>query len=206
MIFNIFLILFILFFIIFISWRYLSLRYTIPMPSFLKLFIEIENPIFTNNHAKNIISKLPLKNDITIIDFGCGAGRVTIPLGKSLQPYNGTVIGYDIQDKMLEIVKKKIISSSLNNILLLNTLNEYKNKIDIVLLVNVLGEIPSKEKTISDIYNLLKDDGMISVTEVIADPHFIRQKELIQLFQNANFKIESIFGSKLAYTIHFVKN
>ena len=77
---------------------------------------------------------------------------------------------------MLARVRKKIEASGLQNVKFVHAgLGEGKLPaayFDRAVLVTVLGEIPDRESALKEIYSALKLDGMLSVTEVILDPHF----------------------------------
>jgi ubiquinone/menaquinone biosynthesis C-methylase UbiE len=76
---------------------------------------------------------------------------------------------------------------------------------DRAVLVTVLGEIPDQASALKEIYNSLIPGGVLSVTEVIFDPHFQSREAVLKIAQAAGLKEKHFFGRKLAYTIHFEK-
>ena len=82
-----------------------------------------------------------------VLDFGCGPGRLTIPVAKQVGP-SGTVIAFDIQPGMLERVRVKADHENLGNIQFVQSAAGEgklgKNEYDRVLLVTVMVEIPDK--------------------------------------------------------------
>lgn len=80
-----------------------------------------------------------------------------------------------------------------------------KNEYDMVLLVTVLGEIPDRKKAMREIFTSLKPNGILSVTEVIADPHFQSRKTVISEAEKAGFIKKARFGSRLSFTLNFQK-
>jgi len=50
-----------------------------------------------------------------------------------------------------------------------------------------------------------KPGGLLSITEIIFDPHFQSRRTVRQLAQAAGFKKQAFFGNRLAYTLHFAK-
>lgn len=56
-----------------------------------------------------------------------------------------------------------------------------------------------------EIHAALKPGGILSVTEVIFDPHFQRRVTTLRLAQAAGFVEKNFFGKQLAYTMHFEK-
>ena len=143
-----------------------------------------------------------------VLDFGCGPGRLTVPVAKQIGP-SGTATAFDIQPEMLERVRAKAGQDKLVNI-------EYiqgaagqgklkKNEYDCVLLVTVLGEIPDKATAIKEIFESLKSGGLLSITEVIADPHFQTRKKVLEVVSSVDFKETGFFGNPISYTINFGK-
>ena len=73
------------------------------------------------------------------------------------------------------------------------------------LLVTVLGEIPDRKAVLAEIFDSLKPDGILSVTEVIADPHFQRRESVTSAAKSVGFVEGAFFGNRIAYTINFEK-
>ncbi len=71
--------------------------------------------------------------------------------------------------------------------------------------MTVLGEIPDRESALSEIFAALKPGGILSVTEVIFDPHFQRRGTVAELAKAAGFRERAMFGNRFAYTLHFEK-
>jgi ubiquinone/menaquinone biosynthesis C-methylase UbiE len=67
------------------------------------------------------------------------------------------------------------------------------NRYDCVFLVTVLGEIPDKVAALKEIFDSLKVKGTLSVTEVIADPHFLRQNTVRHLAKSVGFVEKGFF-------------
>jgi SAM-dependent methyltransferase len=133
--------------IIAIIWRFSSDRASIPCPSWLGWLVELDNPVLKNNSAREIMAHLELHPGLKVLDFGCGPGRLTIPIAKQIGA-SGTVTAFDIQPAMLERVRAKAELENLGNIeFVLGAAGEGKlgkNQFDRVLLVTVLGEIPDQ--------------------------------------------------------------
>jgi ubiquinone/menaquinone biosynthesis C-methylase UbiE len=110
---------------------------------------------------------------------------------------------------MLARVREKVEAACLKNVLFLQSgLGEGKLPkayFDRALLVTVLGEIPDQKAALKEIHCALKPGGILSVTEVIFDPHFQRRETVSHLAQVAGFEEKDFFGRSLAYTMHFRK-
>lgn len=194
--------------VIALIWRASSGHFSIPCPSWLGWLVEMDNPFLKNNSAREIIPRLHLINGMKILDFGCGPGRLTIPIARQIGA-SGMVTAFDIQPEMLARVRAKAEQEKLVNIeYIQGAAGEGKlkeNEFDRVLLVTVLGEIPDKEKAIKEIYESLKSGGLLSITEVIADPHFQTRKKVTEVVGSVGFKEVEFFGSRISYTINFEK-
>ncbi|WP_199618034.1 class I SAM-dependent methyltransferase [Paenibacillus alkalitolerans] len=194
--------------IIFSVWRISSRHVNVPCPFWLRWAVELENPFTKSNQSKHIISRLDIESGMKVMDIGCGPGRLTIPLAKAVGP-NGQVVAVDIQLKMLEVVRSKAAREDLSNIEFVNVaMGEgklTKQGADRAVLVTVLGEIPNRELALKEIYDSLKPDGILAVTEVIFDPHFQSKKTVLDMVKPIGFTEVGFFGNKLAYTVYLKK-
>ena len=189
-----------------IIWRLSSLRSSIPCPTWLGWLVELDNPLFRNNSAREIIRHLALEPGMNVLDFGCGPGRLTIPVAKRVGS-GGEVTAFDIQAGMLQRVRSKAAAEKLDNIRFVQGgAGEGKlgcEQYDRALLVTVLGEIPDRQAALAEIFDSLKHGGILSVTEVIADPHFQRRDSVRQAATAAGFVERAFFGNRVSYTINF---
>lgn len=139
-----------------------------------------------------------------ILDAGCGPGRLTIPLAKAVGP-NGHIVAMDIQTSMLMKVQKKAKNENLKNIEFLHgALGEKKlspNQFDKAFLVTVLGEIPDQKEALMDIFNALKPNGILSITEIIFDPHYQTIDSVLKITSLIGFQEKERFGNWIAFTL-----
>jgi 2-polyprenyl-3-methyl-5-hydroxy-6-metoxy-1,4-benzoquinol methylase len=194
--------------IIAIIWRFSSHRSSIPCPTWLSWLVELDNPFLKNNSAHQIIQHLALQPGMKVLDFGCGPGRLTLPVAKQIGP-TGQVTAFDIQAGMLQRVRAKTQAEHLGNIQFIQGgAGDGKlghNQYDRVLLVTVLGEIPDQKAALAEIFDSLKRGGILSVTEVIADPHFQRRDRVAGAANSVGFVERDFFGNRISYTINFEK-
>ncbi|MCW7753412.1 methyltransferase domain-containing protein [Desulfobotulus sp. H1] len=189
-------------------WRLASRRRSLPCPVWLGWLVEMDNPFTRTNRASTILSLLDIRPGMFVADVGCGPGRLSIPLAQNVGK-EGHVIAMDMQEGMLSRTCQKAKASGLDNITFLKAgagsgaLAGYR--FDRVLLVTVLGEIPDPKPALAEIYQALKPDGILSVTEIIFDPHFQKKESVLQLASSIGFKEKGFYGNAIAYTLHLEK-
>jgi len=190
-------------------WRFISNRRSLPCPSWLSWMVEMDNPFTKTNRASVIIDLLGLQPGMKVLDAGCGPGRLAIPAAKAIGS-PGELTALDIQAGMLARVQEKARTAGLSNIRLMQVeLGKGKLEMayyDRAMLVTVLGEIPEQEAALQEIYQALKPGGILSVTEVIFDPHFQSRESVQRVAGRVGFREAGFFGKRLAYTMHFEKN
>jgi ubiquinone/menaquinone biosynthesis C-methylase UbiE len=194
--------------LIFAVWRISSRSHELPCPSWLGWMVELDNPFTKANRAATIIGYLQLAPAMKVLDAGCGPGRLTLPAAEAVGP-QGEVLALDIQEGMLARVREKAQAAGLQNVAYLQAgLGESRlppEYYDRAVLVTVLGEIPDQIAALKEIYDALKPGGVLSVTEVIFDPHFQSRASVLRAADQAGFREKDFFGRKLAYSLHLQK-
>jgi ubiquinone/menaquinone biosynthesis C-methylase UbiE len=72
-------------------------------------------------------------------------------------------------------------------------------------LVTVLGEIPDQEKALREIYGLLTPGGILSVTELLPDPHYQRQSVVRELALRTGFIPTVVYSNYRAFTMNLMR-
>jgi ubiquinone/menaquinone biosynthesis C-methylase UbiE len=188
-------------------WRFAVRKHPLPCPSSLSWLLE--NP-FVNSvaGAEEILDRMRLEPGMSALDVGCGPGRLTVPAAERVGP-GGRVVAFDIQEGMLRRLRKKLEANHLTNVEMVHAgAGEGKietSAFDRAWLVTVLGEIPDRKAALAEVFRALKPGGILSITEVLPDPHYQTAATVKRLAMEAGFIEVRRFGSFPAYTIHFVK-
>ncbi len=193
---------------IWIVWKLVSRRKSLPCPSWLYRMVEMENPLAKNSQAKTILAGLGVAEGMTVLDAGCGPGRVTLPLAKAVGA-DGKVIAVDLQKGMLDVVQRKAQQEGLAMIEFVQLpLGEGKlpaYQADRAVIAAVLGEIPQQAAALQEIFAALKPRGILAIAETIFDPHYQRKAYVLDLAQAAGFAEVAFNGNCLAYTVYLQK-
>lgn len=191
-----------------ILWRLASRRRSIPCPVWLRWLVELDNPFTKTNRAAFIVETLALSSGMTVLDAGCGPGRLTVPLAKGVGP-TGRVVALDIQPGMLDRARTRTEAAGCTNVeFVAAALGDGRipaDHFDRAVLVTVLGEIPDRAAALAELFRALKPGGILAVVEVIFDPHFQSRNTVTGLAVATGFRERTFFGHRLAYVIHFAK-
>ena len=144
-----------------------------------------------------------------VLDVGCGTGRLTLPIARLVGP-QGRVLAVDVQQKMLDTVRARAQAANLENVSLQKVaLGEgdfhEQNAFDRAFLTTVLGEIPNQLPALREIHAALKPGGILSVSEIMLDPHYQSPSRARGLAEQAGFRFDRQFGNAFKLTAHFVK-
>jgi SAM-dependent methyltransferase len=117
---------------------------------------------------EKVLDALSLKSGMVVADVGAGVGYFSLRLAKRVGG-NGRVLAVDVQQEMLDLLKKNMESERLTNIgLILGTPKDPglpENTVDVALLVDVYHELQYPEEMMAKIRKSLKPDGRLVLVE-----------------------------------------
>lgn len=171
-------------------------------------------PLLENAYVESIagasllLDRAGIAPGMRVLDAGCGPGRLTIPAAERVGPA-GRVVALDLEPRMLEQLAERCVARGLGNVTAVcRTLGEGRLAeagFDAALLVTVLGEIDDKRAALREIHGALRQGGVLSVTEVLPDPHYQPRARVRSLALEAGFVEQRGFGGLLSFTSNFVK-
>ena len=110
------------------------------------------------------LKKIPLRQGMVVIDYGCGPGRYTIPVAEIVDT-KGKVFAIDIQPLAIKTIKEKAARKSLTNIeaVLVDSFNTgiQGSSADIVLLIDAIHSISDHDVLLREIHRILKPNGLL---------------------------------------------
>ena len=186
-------------------WRSASRRRQLPCPAWLGWLLT--NP-YTSAVAGSatVLDRLLLQPGMRVLDVGAGPGRLTIPAAERVGPA-GEVVALDVQQAMLAQVRAAAAKRGLANIQTVHGSMESAAlpiaTFDRALLVTVLGEIPDRQAALSALRSALRPGGLLSVTEMLPDPHYQSRRTVRHFAEAAGFQHERTYGSWIAFTMNF---
>lgn len=110
------------------------------------------------------LERMPVAPGVTVADWGCGTGRVTIPLAMRVGP-QGSVVAVDIQPLALESVRTKAAAKSLGNIETILP-ESYPtplapDSVDLVVLLDTFHEVAHRPSLLQEIFRILSVGGFL---------------------------------------------
>jgi SAM-dependent methyltransferase len=129
---------------------------------------EIEFREWLRDNAYEVLERIGVRLNQTVLDFGCGAGVFSIA-GASIVGRRGKVYALDVRPGALERLREAASRRGLDNIetMLLDrstvSIALENESVDAVLLYDVLQEIPDKTGLVKELHRILRQDGLLSV-------------------------------------------
>jgi ubiquinone/menaquinone biosynthesis C-methylase UbiE len=156
---------------------------------------------------KKLIRRLALQDDHTVLEIGPGPGYFSTHVAQHLKW--GKLILLDIQQEMLDYAKRRFDKRGITNVDYLLTDGDrfdLASKVfDRVFMVTVIGEVANQETYLQEIHRVMKDDGIVSISELAGDPDKTSIDQLQALTSAQGFETTKIFGNRFNYTINLRK-
>jgi len=119
-------------------------------------------------HNPNNILKPFIRKNMTVLDFGCGPEVFTIEMAHLLE-VTGKVISVDMQQGMLEIIKRKIKGTAIEEIIELHKCRQepigLNENVDFALMFYVVYEVPSTQNRFKEILSRINRNGLPMIVE-----------------------------------------
>ncbi len=132
------------------------------------LALALDNPIRRIIHNPEKILRMYIDRGQIVLDLGCGSGIFTIVLAKMVGE-TGKVIAVDVQDEMLQMVRKKAAKEGLETRIITHKSEQNRigisDRVDFALAFYMVHEVPNIEAFLNEISALLKRKGRLLIVE-----------------------------------------
>ena len=154
-----------------------------------------------------MLGALDIKKGSVVADIGAGVGYHVWRMADMVGP-NGKVIAEDIQEGMIQLLKRNIDDRKLRNVeIILGTPTDPKlpaNTLDMVLMVDVYHEFSEPVTMMKHIQNAMKPDGRVVLVEFRKeDPNVPIQPLHKMSVQDVRSELEPL-GFKFQRSIEFL--
>lgn len=183
--------------------RLWSRKSPVPMPHFMRWVLLVPRGPHSPKRVEQILQP---RSGERMLEIGPGVGVHALPIASSLLP-NGVLDVLDVQQEMLDELKRRAANSGLTNIAPTQGDAQklpYPDHIfDAAYLISVLGEIPDAVAALRELRRVLKPDGRLLIGEVLIDPDFISLPVLQEKAGDAGLAFEQKVGPSFAYCAVF---
>jgi ubiquinone/menaquinone biosynthesis C-methylase UbiE len=193
---------------IFVIAKIIRHYYHFPIPSFFTQIID--NPFRRRfiQRPEVVAERMQLKPGMIVLEIGPGKGNYTKAVAERILP-RGKVYAIDIQESVIERLKKRIKREGITNIIP-KIENAYNlsfadESVDRVLAIACLPEIPEPVKVLRECHRILKPDGLVCLCELFPDPDYPRRKTEKRWAAEAGFELRQEFGNWFVYQLNFGK-
>ncbi|MDD2755437.1 MAG: class I SAM-dependent methyltransferase [Methanothrix sp.] len=128
----------------------------------------LDNPIRRLIHNPQEILGGHIKPGQTVLDLGCGPGTFSIAMAKMVGE-SGRVIAVDIQEEMLQILRKKAALHGLESRIIIRKSGPDRiglsEKVDFALAFYMVHEVPNAKDFLKEIASVLKPNGKLLIVE-----------------------------------------
>ena len=136
-----------------------------------------------------MLSEVGISDGQSVLDFGCGSGTYSIPAAK-LVGRDGRIYSLDVSQGALKKLSRMAKKEGVDNIITLLSSDDVEipisnERLNNVLLIDVLQEISDKNTLFKEIYRILRPDGLMTVY-----PMHIDADEVINLASDLKFRLK----------------
>jgi len=133
-----------------------------------------------------------IREGITVLDLGCGPGYFTIEIAKMLNS-SGKVIAADLQEGMLDNVRRKIKGTALEERIELHKCEadsiNVSDTVNFILCFYMIHEVPDQYNLFKELKSILRPEGKLYIIE----PKFHVSKrsfnEMVKRLDNIGFEV-----------------
>ena len=180
-----------------------------PIPAFFTRLIDNAWRRKVIQKPETIANNMNLKPGMIVVEVGPGKGNYTKVVAKRLLP-NGKVYAIDIQENVINRLKKKVEDEIIINIVPkiddVHNLSFENESVDRIFAITCLPEIPDPVHALKEFKRVLKPGGILSLCELIFDHDYPLRKTEKKWASKAGLEFLEGFGNFFVYQLNFIKN
>ena len=154
-----------------------------------------------------VIDRLMLKDDMTVLEVGPGPGYFSVKVAPVLE--KGRLVIVDVQPEMLSLAGKRLKKRGITNVdshLCNGTTFDFQDEsFDRIFMVAVLGEVENQASYMTEFHRLLKRGGILSISELVGDPDKMTVQSMKELGAVSGLSFHRHYGNMWNYTVNFLK-
>jgi ubiquinone/menaquinone biosynthesis C-methylase UbiE len=146
-----------------------------------------------------------------VLEPGCGPGYFTLPLAEMVGP-EGRVIGLDVQEKMLDIVRRRAQKAGLADRVELRVVQDrslgnrdLEGRMDLAVAMHMVHEVPDQEAFLRDVYSFLKPGGRLYVVEPKGHTTEGDFADMLKMAEGHGFRVEKSSVNRFIRHVVFIK-
>jgi ubiquinone/menaquinone biosynthesis C-methylase UbiE len=146
-----------------------------------------------------VARRLAHDRQMSLLEIGPGSGVYTEAL-LDLEP-RLRLVCLDLQPAMLHKLRRRFGERSPNLVCADASALPFRDRaFDRILLVSVLGEVPRRDRALSECSRILSNDGAVVVAESVVDPDYIAPRKLVREAHEAGLVAIDFTGTWMSYS------
>jgi 2-polyprenyl-3-methyl-5-hydroxy-6-metoxy-1,4-benzoquinol methylase len=122
---------------------------------------------FWDLYGRRTVGRLNLKRGSHVLDVGCGTGASALPAAEAVGP-DGTVLGVDLAEKLLEQARAKAAQRHLQNVEFrladMTDLSFPDHHFEAIISVFSIFFVPDMQMLVRELWRMLKPGGTLAIT------------------------------------------
>ena len=163
---------------------------------------------FRKWYMRPVLDRVGIIPGDQVLELGPGPGAFSVDAARRAGS-EGRLTIVDIQPAMIAKVEARLRAAGITNAET-RAASAYElpvadSSLDRAFLVGVLGEIADQSRALAELHRVLRQGGVLSITEEFSDPDYYFAIETIRRAEAAGFRLCARFGNFLIYTLNFEK-